>query len=164
MNVAGGKPWSPALNDSPDRVTVTYCTLQPLRCKFSNCSIIHSKCFLILCSLAALPQTCQILITIILPFFQSACARTAHKDHWSQGQNCWCCQEEELNCYHHCAKCNKEQHEHNTWEYVWYLYESKHDLDSSQLNEQPKRMKIQACLGSKPWPLGWLDTMLYPLS
>lgn len=161
---------------APDRVTFTYCTLQHLRskysshhmkAKFSNCSIIHSKCFLILYRLAALPPCLKHLSdshTIILPFFQSACAWTAHEDHWSQGQNCWCCQEEELNCYHHCAKCNKEQHEHNTWEYVWYLYESEHDLDSSQLNEQPKQMKIQAWLGSKPWPLGWLDTMFYPLS
>ena len=64
MNIARGNPLSSALNDSPDRVTFTYCTLQHLRskysshhmkAKFSNCSIIHSKCFLILYRLAALP-------------------------------------------------------------------------------------------------------------
>ena len=31
-------------------------------------------------------------------FLQPPCSWSAHQDNWSQGKNCWCCQEEELKC------------------------------------------------------------------
>lgn len=43
-------------------------------------------------------------------FLQPACTWSAHQDNWSQGKNCWCCQEEELK--NSCSvNCNKEQYD-----------------------------------------------------